>query len=229
MTKPLQKERKNYVPREVEDALATLIASTRRGKRKLPLSDVCKNLIIARDGLGSLNKVGDTIGLSMEMLRQFSRYEKLEPNVKKLVDKGKIQSVDIMDRISRLPTADQLSVAHAAVREGLTSDDLRAIVSLRKALPQKKIITVIDRIITSRNIKEYVVEFRIPKGVESTEIKVRFRKLLGTERIISYADKHGIGTMILNVEGKNRLQEIAKKKHLTKRSLVNKVISGEFL
>lgn len=223
------KKKRNYTLKEVETALAALIASTRRVNRKLNLGEVGKMLGIACEGLGSLNKVADTIGLSTQMLREFSRYEKLESDVKKLIDEGKIQSVDIMVRISRLPTADQLAVAKAVGRGILTSDDVRAIVSLRKALPQETITKVIDRVITSRNIKEYVIEFLIPEGEKSTKIKERFKKLLGNERIVSFVGKNGIGTMILNVDGKNRLQDIAKKKRLTKRSLINKVISGELL
>lgn len=227
MTEPSQKKQGKYSRKELEDALAALIASTRRVKRKLNLGEIGKNLKIACEELGSLNKVADAIGLSTEMLRQFSRYKKLEPGVKKLVNEGKIQSVDIMDRISRFPTTDQLEVAQAVIRGLLTSDDVRAIISLRKALPQETITEVIDRVITSRNIKEYVIEFLIPEGEKSTEIKKRFKRLLGDEKIISFVGKNGIGTMILNVDGKNRLQQIAQKKHLTKRSLINKVISGE--
>ena len=61
----------------VLEALAALIANTRRVKRKLDLLEITSWLEIARCGLGSLQAVSDTIGLSVEMLRQFKTVNKL--------------------------------------------------------------------------------------------------------------------------------------------------------
>jgi hypothetical protein len=220
--------RKKYTQNQVEEALAGLIASTRRVRRKLNLLEIARKLRIALGAMGSLKKLSDAVGLSEEMLRQFSRVEKLSRDVKDLLAKGNIQSVDIADRLSRLPGRDQFPVAKEVARGDLNSDDVRAIVSLRKALPQLRIENVIDRVRTSRNIKEYVVQFLVPpdRG-KSKDIESRFIRLLGKESLRSFTLRNGVGTLVLNVVGKNRLQEIAKQKGLTKRILIDRVVSGE--
>ena len=153
---------KIYSQDEVENAVARLIASTRRKRRQLKLLEIANDLGIALSAYKSLSNVADVIDISPEMLRQFSRVNKLCNPVKKLIADGTIQSVDIADRLSRLQVVDQMPVALAVAQRNLTSDDVRAIVSLRKALPKEEIGKVIDRVKRSRSIKQYVVEFLIP-------------------------------------------------------------------
>lgn len=220
--------KREYSESEVEDALAGLIASTKRVHRKLNLLEISRKLEIARKALGNLKNVSNAIGLSTEMLRQFSRVAKLAPEVRGLVGKGVIQSVDIADRISRLPSPDQLPLARAVARGELTSDDVRAVVSLRKQLPKMEISKVIHRVTSSRNIREYIVQFLLPSGEDKVkDIEARFIRLLGKEGLCSLSFKNGVGTLILNAAGKRRFQDIAKAKSLTKRALVNRIIFGE--
>ncbi len=220
--------RSKHSDTKVDDALVALIASTRRIRRKLDLLDVAAKLKVAREGLGSLKKVADAIGLSVEMLRQFSRVEKLSPRVKKLIEQGKIHGVDMADRISRLPSRDQLPVAQAVVRGELNTSDVRAVVSLRKDVPRMRIKAVIDRVKSSRNIKEYVVEFMIPcKKSKKADIEARFAKTVGKNNIRSFTTKKGVGILVLNAAGLKQLQEVAKRRRFTKRRLVNGIASGE--
>lgn len=219
--------RPNHTDAAVEDALAALIASTRCVRRRLNLVDIAEKLAVAREAMGSLKEVADAVGLSAEMLRQFSRVEKLSPGVRKLVAEGKIHGVDIADRISRLPSQDQLPVARAVIRGELNSDDVRAVVSLRKDLPTAAIREVMKRVERSRNIKEYIFEFHAPKGnVRRRAIKQRFIQIVGEENVRSLTLNRGVGTLILTALGMRRLQEEAKGRRITKRVLVNGVVAG---
>lgn len=218
---------KIYSQDEVENAVARLIASTRRKRRQLKLLEIANDLGIALSAYKSLSNVADVIDISPEMLRQFSRVNKLCNPVKKLIADGTIQSVDIADRLSRLQVVDQMPVALAVAQRNLTSDDVRAIVSLRKALPKEEIGKVIDRVKRSRSIKQYVVEFLIPTQKKEKEIKEFFIRTLGKESIVSFGSSGRISQAILNATGKRRLEDIAKKEGLTKRALINKIISGE--
>ncbi len=220
-------KKRDYSESEVEDALAGLIASTKRIHRKLNLLQIAKKIEIARKGLGNLKNVSEAIGLSTEMLRQFSRVTKLAPKARLLVAKGVIQRVDIADRISRLPPADQFPVAQAVARGDLTTDDVRAIITFRKDQPKLPISEVISRVMSSRNIREYVVQFLVPAEEEMKNMEDRFSKLFGQGGIRSVNAEKGVGTLLLSKDGKNRLGLIAKRKGLTKRALVEKVISGE--
>jgi hypothetical protein len=221
--------KRKYTQNQVEEAFAGLIASTRRVRRKLNLLEIARKLRIAREAMGSLKQISDAVGVSEEMLRQFSRVEKLSQDVKDLLANGIIQSVDIADRLSRLPMQDQFAVAQEVAKGDLNSADIRAIVSLRKALPRLRIENIIDRVKASRNIKEYVVQFLVPpeRGKPNKDIESQFIGLLGKENLRSFRIKKGVGTIFLNATGKNRLQEIAKKEGLTKRKLVNRIVFGE--
>jgi len=219
--------KRDYSQSEVEDALAGLIASTKRIHRKLNLVQIARKIEIARKGLGNLKNISEAIGLSTEMLRQFSRVTKIAPEARRFVTEGKIQSVDIADRISRLPPADQFLVAQAVAHGKLNGDDVRAIVSFRKDQPKLPISKVISRVTDSRNVREYVVQFLVPAEEELKNIEDRFSKLLGQDGVRSVNVGKGLGTLILNKDGRNRFELIAKRKGLTKRALVEKVISGE--
>ena len=211
-----------------DDALAALIASTRRINRKLNLLDIAEKLRIARLALGSLKQVAAAIGLSHEMVRQFSRIETLSPAVKRLLAAGKIRSVDIADRISRLPGNDQLPVAEAVVRGELLSKDVRAVVSLRREVPKSSIGAIMKRVRGSKNVREFVVEFLVPnqKGNLSA-LRHRFFAILGKKNIKSFRINKGVGTMVLKECGKRLFQEKAKRAGLTKRAFVNSVVAGE--
>jgi hypothetical protein len=219
--------KRDYGQSEVEDALAGLIASTKRIHRKLNLVQIAKKIEIARKGLGNLKSVSEAIGLSTEMLRQFSRVTKIAPEARRFVTEGAIQSVDIADRISRLPPADQFLVAQAVAHGKLNGDDVRAIVSFRKDQPKLPISKVISCVTDSRNIREYVVQFLVSAEEELKNIEERFSKLFGQDGVRSVNVEKGLGTLILNKEGKKRFELIAKRKGLTKRALVEKIISGE--
>src|ERR1019366_10183070 len=80
---------------QLDDALAALLASTRRAKRSLNLVEVSEKLRAAVQFLGSLRAVADALGLSDETVRQFSRIEKLSPGVKKLISSGQITGMDL--------------------------------------------------------------------------------------------------------------------------------------
>jgi len=219
--------KKEYGHSEVEDALVALIASTKRTHRKLNLVQIAEKLEIARKGLGSLKNVSKAIGLSTEMLRQFSRVTKIAPEARRFLSQGAIQGVDVADRVSRLPTADQFSVAQAVARGNLNSSDVRAIITFRKDQPKLPISEVISRVMNSRNIREYVVQFLVPAEEDIRSIKDRFSKLIGHDGVRSVNAEKGLGTLILNKDGKNRLELIAKRKGLTKRAIVERVISRE--
>ena len=218
--------RSDHTDADVEDALAALIASTRRVRRKLNLVDISEKLKIARKAMGSLKEVADAIELSVEMLRQFSRVEKLSPQTRKLVAEGKISGVDTVDRISRLPSRDQLPVAQAVVCGELNSDDVRAVVSLRKEIPTADIGEIMQRVEQSRSIREYVFEFQAPKGTGSSKtIKERFTQIVGKENVISFRVRNGLGILIVSAPGLRQMQREAKRHRMTKRALVSMIVA----
>ena len=207
---------------KLEEALAVLIASTKRVRRSLDLVQVADYLEIARRKLGSLKAVGEAIGLSDEMLRQFASIGKLTTETRRLVAQRRIDSVDVAHRLSKLAANDQVRVGSLAARGDLSSDDVRAIVTLRKALPKESIENVIDRVRRSKNIREYLVQFVLPSTeMTACELRERFAPVLGAENIRWLRVRGHVGVVAANSEGNKRLQEAARKRSFTKRQFVD--------
>jgi len=215
-------------PAELKDALAALIANTKRVKRKLNLIEIAEKIATAKKYL-SVGEIADRIILSKEMIREFERVNHLILPIKKMVEKGEIKSVEIADRLSRLPPVGQLYVAKKVARGLLNSDDLRAIVSFRKAMPHLDISGVVQRIEKSRNIKEFIAEFSIPKDLSAQPelIKKRFEIIFGADHIRATSIQHGSGHIILDAIAKDILVEKARKHRVTKREILQLIVAGE--
>lgn len=212
--------------REIDDALVALISSTRRKNRRLSPLEVVEKIDIAKEGIGSLPKVAQRIGLSYEMLRQIYSLRNCSERVKRLIREGKLNSYDILYRLSKLPASDQFAVAKAVIAGDLNSEDVRAIATLRKDLPVVSIRAIIDRIKASRNIKHYIAYVALPP--EKVPVKKvawsRLKKALGRRNIIAIEEDNGVVKLVLNVEGKRRLQEEAKSGQVTKREFIQNFI-----
>ncbi len=213
---------------QLDDALAALLASTRRTKRTLNLIEVNEKLRTAVRLLRSLRAVADALGLSDETVRQFSRIEKLSPDVRELLESGQITGMDLADRLSRLPPVDQHAIAAAVVSGTLDARDVRAALALRKAMPKAPVQQLIRRIQRSRNIKEYVAEFLTPHPTaSSTTLLRRLSRVLGRREVRGLETGNVVGRVFLTAKGKKALEHAARKERVTKRELLQRLIDGE--
>ena len=215
--------------RELDDALVAIIASTKRKKRKLNPLQVSEKIQIALDGLESLSKVAERTKMSTEMLRQIHSVRNCSEQVKELVRERKLESYDILHRISKLPAPNQVTVAKAVIAGELNSEDVRAIVSFyRDFFAGISIGRAIERIKSSRNIKQYVVYFELEsKNIKFGVLRSRFEKIFGKGNIVSLREDDGIGELVLTVEGRKRLEEAAKSKRMRKRKFIQKIVVRE--
>jgi hypothetical protein len=192
------------------------------------LVEVNEKLGTAVKLLGSLHAVADALGLSDETVRQFSRIEKLSSVVKKLLENGKITSMDLADRLSRLPSADQFPVAAGVVSGTLDARDVRAILPLRKALPKVPVQQIIRRIQGSRNIKEYVAEFVMPRPTpSSTTLLRRLSPVIARSEARGLEMGDVVGRLFLTANGKKALEQAARAEAVTKRELLQCLINGD--
>ena len=206
-------------------ALAALIANTLRVRRRLDLLEVAKWVEKGRAAFGSVQALSERVGISAEMLREFGAIAKLSPSVKKLITERKIESVDVAYRLSKLRPREQLAVARGVIAGRIDSDDVRAIVSLRRSAPELGIGEIIRRVKTSRNIKEYIAEFILPSDKMNVDaVRRAFARVAGDRNICSLGIKGPVGTLRVNKEGKTRLQEAAKRQGLTKRQLIGRIL-----
>lgn|GEM_PF-759680 len=215
-----------YSADDVEHALAALIGSTKRRFRSLTLLEVAHYIEVALSAYDGFPALADAIDVSPETLRRFLRARRLCPSVKRLIVEGAISSIDIADSLGRLPGKDQPTVAKSVLRGELSSEDVRAVVSIRKDLPEEKIAFLIDRVKSSRNIKHYVIEFLIPDCTTVKDVRKSFATALGVDNIVSFGKSGGIHIITLTADGQRRLSEMARQVKLTKRRLVDKILRG---
>ena len=129
-------------------------------------------------------------------------------------------------RLSKLGKTDQEIIADRLQEEDFDSADIRAIISLRKDIPEADIRYIIKRVQETRNIKEYIIQFRIKdKSMTKQIIRKSFARIVGEENILDLTIKGRIGVLSLNSKGHKLFQINAKNRGMTKRALVGKIIS----
>ncbi len=214
---------------EVALALAAIIGNTKRVRRRLSLLEVAHHIAVASAGLGGLRRVADRVGLSEQMLRDFLSVNRLTPAVQELVRSRAIDGVDAAARLARLPEKDQMAIAEAVATERLDGmGDLRAVLSLRKAVPSASTAQLVERVEESRDIREYLAEFITQDAASDVSaMQARVAEVIGEENIrhINVADETGV--LAMNAKGRKRLQGFARERGLTKREVIDRLVRGE--
>ena len=210
MTKT-QKKVPKFKDGQLEEALAILISSTHRKTRPLSLTEIAKWLDIAVGQMGSIRAVADRIGVSAQMLAQFSHVKKLSQDVQALFEKQKIDSVDATTQLAMLPEHEQKPVANALAGGNIDTIDLRAVVELRRAGDDSSIASLLRRVSASKSKKEYVAEFVIRGNLSPAYIRKQFTRYIPASEILSLEVKGALGQVVLSPKGKNALTNTAKK------------------
>ena len=110
----------------------------------------------------------------------------------------------------------------------LMSKDIRGVVSLRKSLPDMGIRGVIERFKGARDIKEYVAQFVVPASFHDPEKLSRaFAQELGKDNVRSVSIRGQVGELVVSAEGRRRLEAMAKARKITKRKVIEAIVSAE--
>lgn len=205
---------KQISSKNVNEALAALIASTRSKKRKLSLVSIAEHLATALASLGSYGEVADRIGLSAKMLRQFSYVRRLTPEVQLLFARRKLDSVDAATHLAMLVREDQKVVAQSLAKRRLDTEDVRAIVQWRETKPDEHIKRLVEGVIASKTQQHYVVEFVVRGAMKKTQIVKRLRQFIADANIMRLDVDGPLGRLVLNRDGKRELLQAAKAKHV---------------
>lgn len=228
MNNKLKKMKGALSEKEIQKALAALLKNTRITRRHISLIEIADWLDIAVQGIGSLKKVAERIGLSYKMIKQFTYIRKLIPEVQDLFAKRKIDSIDIAVHLSMLDNHEQLAVAREVSKKHLNSADVRAIRELKKDVPALNINEVIEKVKSSRNIKQYIAEFIIQsQKIKTDQLHNNFSKVIKSKNIIKLIKKGAIGRITMSSEGKRLLQEYSTKHGLTKAQAVSLIAKGD--
>ena len=213
---------------KLEMALAALIKNTRTTSRHLSLPEVAGWLDVATEGYGSIRAVAERIGLSSKMLRQFLAVKELAPAVQDLFAERRLDSVDMASHLRMLCPEEQVFVGSEAARGSLNTADIRAICEFRKEHAEVPIEDVVEKVKSTRNIKQYIIEF-VVRGARTDEQELlsRFSAVFGDGNIVSMALTGSIGKLVVNQRGRSLLQRLARDNQISQAEVINKIVRGE--
>jgi DNA polymerase/3'-5' exonuclease PolX len=212
--------------RKLEQAIALIIACTRRVKRPKDIVTLAENIRYAEQQIGGLKGVGEKVGLSVQQLKDFLAVEDLRPEVKELVASRQIDSVDVVKTISKLLPIRQSILANYLVKGRISSKDVRIITTSAKKKPHKPISKVIDEYAQSRDITLYVVEMRLPEGfINHTSLQKKFEKIIGRGGMKNFHSKGGVAVLEMTVEGYKKLRRALLRKGMTLRKYVTSILT----
>lgn len=211
--------------RKLEKALALIISCTRRIKRPVDLVTVTKNILYAKRCMGSLEAVAEAVSLSVQQLKDFLAVEDLCSDVKSLVEKRTIDSVDVVKTIRELPAKRQKILARHFVSGKINSKDVRVITTHAKKFPNRLIERIIADYEKSKDIRLYVAEFRLPSHFNNRiGLRKRFEKIVGKGEIKKLKFKKGVAVLEVTSLGHKRLREAVRKQRTTLRKFVTSVV-----
>jgi hypothetical protein len=194
---------------ELKEALAVLISCTRSKRRPLPLTDIAKWLNIAIAKIGSYSALGERVGLSGKMLRQFAAVNELTKPVKDLFAKRRLDSVDAAVHLAMLSNGDQEVVGNALASRTIRTADVRAVVQLRQFKKKSPIKSLLRRVMDSKTKQEYIAEFIIRGGRSSAQLMKTFKRYIPSKDIIRLEVQGALGRLVLTDEGKRFLLKAA--------------------
>lgn len=171
-----------------------------------------------------LEAVGQAVGLSVQQLKDFLAVGELCTEIKVLVEKRLIDSVDIVKTIKNLPSKKQKILAEKIVKGKIASKDVRVITTFAKKFPNKSMAEIIKGYEKSKDIRIYVVQISLPKNFKNhIGMRKRFAKIVGKKGIKKLQFKEMSASIELNAIGYKKLRELVSKKETTLRQFVKLV------
>jgi hypothetical protein len=195
---------------ELKEALAVLISCTRSRRRPLPLTEIVNWLDIAVSKLGSYSAVGERIGLSGKMLRQFAAVKELTPSVQDLFAERRLDSVDAAVHLAMLSRHDQEVVAKALASQIIRTIDVRAIIQLRQLEKSEPIDSLIRRTVDSKTKQEFIAEFVVRGGRSRGDLIRAFEAYIPSQDIVRLELQGALGRLVLTDAGKRSLAKAAE-------------------
>jgi hypothetical protein len=229
MKKRAPERHKKNEDKELKEALAVLISSTRSKRRPLPLTDIARWLGIAVAKLGSYPAVSERVGISAKMLRQFAVVDELADPVKELFAKRDLDSVDAAVHLSMLSGQDQEIVGKALCKKDIRTADVRAVVQLRQLETNAPIGALLQRVIDSKTKQEYVAEFVIRGGRSRDDLMKAFVAYIAPEEIIRLEIQGALGRLVLTEAGKQYLLEAASTLQTSLSGVIPAIIEKSFV
>jgi len=140
------------------EAFAILLTNLGKKKRTENLLKIAEYCVRLKERYGSWTELSKRIKISderahisPEMLREFGAILDLSEEVKMMIQKDMITSVDTAYRISRLKSKkDQIELANAVIKRKMSASDVRAVVEYKTKSRNIPVNEVVQRILESK-------------------------------------------------------------------------------
>lgn len=214
--------------KKLQDALALIIACTRRAHQDRPkdIVAIAEAIAYARQKMGSLASVSETVGVSEQQLLDFLAVGHLDDEVQAMIKTRIIDSVDIVKNLAKLPHASQKALAESLRSGEINSQDIRVVTSFARRFPEKKIEKILDEYRHSRDIKTYVVRFSIPGPAAANTVRGEIERVVGKKGINSLSVNGKIGELELTQAGYRRLRGEVRRRQTTLRDFVGSAVEA---
>ena len=211
---------------KLDNAIAIIIKCTRRVKRPIDLITLSRNILYAKKELKGIKNVAKEVGLSVQQLQDFLAVERLSSKVKTLTEDRKIDSVDVVKTISKLPIKQQEILADFFISGKITSKDVRHITTFAKKFPDKSMKKIISDYEKSKDIKIYVAHFQLPNDFKGeSQLRSRFEQIIGTDEINKLNIQKKKVTLEVTALGYKKLRETVRKKRMTLRKFMESIVN----
>ena len=211
---------------ETNPSFAKLILSTKRKKRLLSITEFAEEVNKLQNQSYTLNEISLALGLKKEMLNQFLSVKKLSNPIKELVANRDIDSVSMVFYLSKFNAHDQLCISNFIINGKLNSQDLKTLKPLQTKNSNIPIKQLIEKLLSSKNIKVSVIKFEkeeLKKSVE--ELENALIKIVGEDNFIEIEISEKIYSIKITKRGESLLRNFAKLQkhslHQTVRKLLN--------
>jgi len=237
-----------------DQAFAILLTNLGKKKRTENLLKIAECCVRLKERYGSWTKLANKIvigeeraHISAEMLREFGAIWDLPEEIKQMIQKDMITSVDTAYRISRLKNRedDQIKLANAVVERKLSASDVRAVVEYKLKNPHVKIEQAIQRVLESKTriVTRHIVIMELEKQTFEA-LRKEAERTKQTPENLAYAilskkwDKHRILSfgmrgsdiiMKLSEEGFKSLQNQANIANIQLKDLADKELRNKLL
>jgi len=212
--------------RKLEKALSLIIVCTRRINRPKDLVTLAENISFAKKNVGGIEKLAKEVKLSVQQLKDFLSVADLCPEVKELVGKRAIDSVDVVKTISKLSVKKQKILADYIVKGKIASKDVRVITSFAKRFTDRSIEKVIRDYEKSKDVRLYVAEFRVPISFkDKISLRKEFEAIVGKGQISKLELEQGVAVLEMTSLGYKRLRESVQKRQMTLKKFIASIVS----
>jgi len=214
--------------KELQDALALIIACTRRAHQDRPkdIVTIAESITFAKEKMGSLGTVARSVGVSEQQLRDFLAVMRLDDITREKVRTRAIDSVDVVKNLAKLPFDKQKTLAECLSRGEINSQDVRVITGFALRFPQKRIERILREYRQSKDTKIYVVRFRIPDGLGARTLSQAFEKIVQERAIHNLLVKGHVGELELTEAGYKSLRTEVRRMGTTLRGFVKSVLQA---